>query len=59
MWKIKVAVPRMHKRALGALLLAGVLIVGSTPVLSRGPRPETIEASVMAAWVPHLYSRAT
>ena len=26
-------------------LLAGVLIVGSTPGFSRGPRPETIEAS--------------
>jgi len=47
MWKIKDAFPRMRKRALGALLLAGVLIIGSTPVLSRGPRPETIEASAM------------
>jgi hypothetical protein len=47
MWQIKNAVPRTHTRALGALLLAGVLIMGSTPGFSRGPRPETIEASAM------------
>ena len=47
MWQIKNVGLRIHKRALGALLLTGVLIMGSTPAVSRGPRPETIEASAM------------
>jgi hypothetical protein len=46
MWQVK-NVGRMYKRALGALLLTGVLILGSTPTFSRGPRPETIEATAM------------
>jgi hypothetical protein len=47
MWKIKDRVKKMHERALGALLLTGVLIMGGTPGFSRGPRPETIESSAM------------
>jgi hypothetical protein len=47
MWQLNNAVPRIQTRALGALLLTGVLIMGSTPGFSRGPRPETIEASAM------------
>jgi hypothetical protein len=47
MWQIKNEAPRMHTRGLGALLLTGVLIMGTTPGFSRGPRPETIEASAM------------
>jgi hypothetical protein len=47
MWQIEYAAPRIHTRALGALLLTGVLIMGSTPGFSRGPRPETIEATAM------------
>jgi hypothetical protein len=47
MSQVKNVAPRARKRALSALLLTGVLIMGSTPVFSRGPRPETIEASAM------------
>jgi hypothetical protein len=47
MWQIKNAAPTTHTHALGALLLTGVLIMGSTPGFSRGPRPETIEATAM------------
>jgi len=38
---------RIYQRALGSFLLIGVLLMGSTPGFSRGPRPETIEASAM------------
>jgi len=47
MLHIKSVTLRTHNRALGALLLAAVLLVGSTPGFSRGPRPETIEATAM------------
>jgi len=38
---------RRQQRVLGSLLLIGVLIMGSSPGFSRGPRPETIEATAM------------
>ena len=47
MWQIKNAATRMNARALGAFLLISVLIMATTPGFSRGPRPETIEASAM------------
>ena len=47
MRQIKNAAQTTHQRALGSLLLIGVLIIGSSPGFSRGPRPETIEASAM------------
>jgi len=47
MWQIKNAARRANGRGLGALLLTGVLIMGTTPGFSRGPRPETIEATAM------------
>ena len=47
MWQLKKAAPRIQTRALGALLMIAVLIIASTPGFSRGPRPETIEATAM------------
>jgi hypothetical protein len=47
MWQIKNAARRANGRGLDALLLINVLIMGTTPGFSRGPRPETIEASAM------------
>lgn len=38
---------KTHHRALGALLLTAVLLMGSAPAFARGPRTETIEAT---AW---------
>jgi hypothetical protein len=38
---------RKQQRVLGSLLLVGALTMGSAPGFSRGPRPETIEASAM------------
>ena len=46
MLQIKNAVSRSHKLALGSLLMLGMLIVGSTPVLAAD-KPETIEATAM------------
>jgi hypothetical protein len=46
MLQTKNAAPRSHKLALGSLLIAGLLIVGSTPGLSSN-KAETIEASAM------------
>ena len=47
MLQIKNEGQKIHQRALGSFLLIGVLIIGSIPGFSRGPRPETIEASAM------------
>ena len=44
MWQIKNAAPRMHKKALGSLLLASLLFVGGTPGLSAD-NIETIQAT--------------
>jgi hypothetical protein len=44
MWQIVNAAPRMYKRTLGNLLLASLLIVGSTPGFSRD-KNETIQAT--------------
>ncbi len=44
MWQIMNAAPRMYKRTLGNLLLASLLIVGSTPGFSRD-KNETIQAT--------------
>ena len=46
MLQIKNAVQRSHNLALGSLLIIGLLIVGSTPVLAAD-KPETIEATAM------------
>jgi hypothetical protein len=46
MWQIKNAARKMHKCALGSLLLASLLIVGSTPGFSRD-KNETIQATAM------------
>jgi hypothetical protein len=46
MWQIMNAAPRMYKRTLGNLLLASLLIVGSTPGFSRD-KNETIQATAM------------
>ena len=46
MWQIKKAALGIHKRALGSLLLASLLIVGSTHGFSLDKR-ETIQASAM------------
>jgi hypothetical protein len=45
--QIRNAIQGIHQRTLSSLLLIGVLMLGSTPGFSRGPRPETIEASAM------------
>jgi hypothetical protein len=45
--QIRNAIQRIHQRTLSSLLLIGVLMLGSTPGFSRGPRPETIESSAM------------
>jgi hypothetical protein len=47
MWRIMNANPQLQRRALSALLLGCVLLIGSTPGFSRGRRSETIEASAM------------
>jgi len=47
MWQMRSSDPKMQRRILGALVLMGVLMLGSTPGFSRGPRSETIEAT---AW---------
>jgi len=49
MRRMKNGNPRMQERALGAMLLMGVLIIGSTPGIShaRDRKYETIEASAM------------
>jgi hypothetical protein len=47
MRRIKNTGQTIHQRALGSLVLIGVLIIGSIPGFSRGPKPETIEASAM------------
>ena len=47
MWQMRNSAPRIQQRALNSLLLIGVLTVGSIPGFSRGPRPETIEATAM------------
>jgi hypothetical protein len=47
MWQIKSEAPGRQTRALGAVLLTAVLMMGTTPSFSRGPRPETIEATAM------------
>jgi len=47
MWQMRNSAPRIQQRALSSLLLIGVLTVGSIPGFSRGPRPETIEATAM------------
>ncbi len=44
MWQIKNAARKMHKRALASLLLASLLIAGSTPGFSRD-KNETIQAT--------------
>ncbi len=46
MLQTKSMAPRIHKLALGSLLITGLLIVGSTPGLSA-TKPETIEANAM------------
>jgi hypothetical protein len=38
---------RTHKTAVANLIIAGLLMLASTPAFSRGPKPETIEASAM------------
>ena len=43
--RIKKLAPAPRKYALGAMVLTGVLILVSGPVLSRGPKTETIEAT--------------
>jgi len=47
MWKIKNPAPTTHTRTVGALLLAGALVIGSAPGVSHAKdrRYETIEAS--------------
>jgi hypothetical protein len=45
MWQMRSGDAKTQKRALSALVLTGVLMLGSTPGFSRGPRPETIEAT--------------
>jgi hypothetical protein len=47
MGHFKNAALKIHNRALGALVLTGVMIIGSTPGFSRDNRYETIEASAM------------
>ena len=47
MRRITKAIQRKQQHTLGSLLLMGVLIMGSTPSFSRGPRPETIESTAM------------
>ena len=47
MRQLKNAAPGNRTRALGALLMIAVLIVATAPGFSRGPRPETIEATAM------------
>ena len=46
MLQTKNTVPRSHKLALYGLVIAGLLVVGSTPGLSAN-KPETIDASAM------------
>ena len=46
MSQIKNSAPRSHKLALGSLLIAGLVIVGSTLALAAN-KPETIEATAM------------
>jgi hypothetical protein len=46
MWQIMNAAPRMYKRTLDNLLLASLLIIGSTPGFSRD-KNETIQATAM------------
>jgi hypothetical protein len=55
MWQMRNSAPRIQQRALSSLLLIGVLTVGSIPGFSRGPRPETIEATAMGTGT-HGYS---
>jgi hypothetical protein len=43
--RIKKLAPAPRKHALSAMVLTGVLILVSVPVLSRGPKTETIEAT--------------
>jgi len=47
MWQMRDGDPKMQRGILGALVLMGVLMLGSTPGFPRGPRTETIEAT---AW---------
>ena len=46
MSQIKNSAPRSHKLALGSLLIAGLVIMGSTLALAAN-KPETIEATAM------------
>jgi hypothetical protein len=46
MWQIKNSAPRIYKHVPGSLLLASLLIVGSTPCFSRD-KNETIQATAM------------
>jgi hypothetical protein len=46
MSQIKKSAPRSHKLALGSLLIAGLVIVGSTLAVAAN-KPETIEATAM------------
>jgi len=48
MWRVKNALPKMHKTVVGGLLLVGLLLLGNTPSRSSDRvKPETIEASAM------------
>lgn len=47
MWHIRSLSARTHKIAISSFLLIGLLTLGSTLLFSRGPKPETIEATAM------------
>jgi len=48
MWRVKNALPRIHKPLIGVLLLMGLVLIGNTPSRSSDKvKPETIEASAM------------
>ena len=48
MWRVKDALPRLHKPLIGVLLLMGLVLIGNTPSRSSDRvKPETIEASAM------------
>jgi len=48
MWRVKNALPKIHKPVIGGLLLVGLLLLSNTPSRSSDRvKPETIEASAM------------
>src|SRR5271170_206884 len=47
MWKTGKEIPKKYSLVIGRLLLIGLLTLGTTLAFSRGPKPETIEATAM------------